>query len=119
MLSGTTQPYELGFYADNVIYTKWKTLESANSLIMGISILPLKLATVIKSVLISTVLMCGGYVANVKPTIEFQHVLINAYSLIPASIAILGFIILGFIYKLSDEKVKEMKVEIDKRENQK
>ena len=119
MLSGTTQPYELGFYADNVIYTKCKTLESANSLIMGISILPLKLATVIKSVLISTVLMSGGYVANVKPTIEFQHVLINAYSLIPASIAILGFIILGFIYKLSDEKVKEMKVEIDKRENQK
>lgn len=117
MITGSTQPYEFGLYADNVIYTKWKTGENANSLIMGMGNLPVKFASIIKSVLISGILLSVGYVANVKPTVELQQALINGYSLIPACIPIIGFILLRFVYKLTDERVAEMKLEIEKREN--
>lgn len=111
LFTGMTQPFELNLYMDNVIYSEWKTGVSANSLIMGMSNLPVKLATVLKSALISAALIGAGYVAG-DVTPELKQSLINAYSIIPACIPLVGFVFLKFFYKLTPEKISEMKAEI-------
>jgi len=105
-ITGMTQPFELSLYMDNVIYMKHKTGRNANALIMGLSGVTVKIANIIKSVLIPFALMTSGYVAGTV-TPEVKASIITAYSTIPAIIPIIGFILLKFFYKLTSEKINE------------
>lgn len=116
MLTGTTQPFELNLYQDNVIYSEWKTGANTNSFIMGLSELPVKIASILKSVIISAALISAGYVAGADPTPQLKAALANAYAIIPACIAFCGFIFLKFFYKLTPEKIDQMKKEIEQRQ---
>lgn len=116
MLTGTTQPFELNLYQDNVIYSEWKTGVNTNSFIMGLSELPVKIASILKSVIISVALISAGYVAGADPTPQLKASLANAYAIIPACIAFCGFIFLKFFYKLTPEKINQMKAEIEERQ---
>ena len=109
-LTGTTQTFELSLYMDNVTYTKYKTGKDANALIMGISGVTVKIAEVLKSVMIPFVLMTSGYVAG-KATEQVKVSIINAYSIIPAIIPIIGFLLLKFFYKLTVEKMNAIRAE--------
>lgn len=113
-LTGTTQPLELQLYMDNVIYHKYKTGIDANSFIMSLSNMPVKFATILKSAIIPFVLMQAGFVAGMKPTPELKQGIINAYTIIPAIIPIIGFILLKFFYKLTRNEVLRMKEDIEK-----
>ncbi|MFZ7133280.1 MAG: MFS transporter [Eubacteriales bacterium] len=112
---GTNQPLELGLYMDNVIYNEWKTGINANSAIMGMANLPVKLAIILRSIIVPFALMSAGYVAGMDPTPELKNSLINAYTIIPAIIPLIGFILLKFFYKFSREDVAKMKLEIQQR----
>lgn len=105
--TGMTQPFELSLYMDNVAYTKYKTGRNATALIMGISGVTVKIANIIKSVLIPFALITAGYVAGTV-TPEVKASIISAYSTIPAIIPLVGFVLLKFFYKLSDARLKEM-----------
>lgn len=113
-LTGTTQPLELQLYMDNVIYHKYKTGVDANSFIMSLSNMPVKFATILKSAIIPFVLMQAGFVAGMDPTPELKQGIINAYTIIPAIIPVIGFILLKFFYKLSRSEVIRMKEEMEK-----
>ncbi len=115
LLTGTTQPFEMNLYQDNVIYSEWKTGINANSLIMGLAELPVKIAGILRSLLITFALVSAGYVAGADPTPAVQNSLANVYAFIPACIPLMGFLLLKFAYKLTPEKIAQMKVEIEER----
>ena len=116
IFTGTTQPLELQLYMDNVIYHKYKTGVDANSFIMSLSNMPVKFATILKSIIIPFVLMSAGYTAGAEPTPALQQGIINAYTIIPALIPVLGFIMLKFFYKLNRDEVIRMKKELETKE---
>ncbi len=116
-LTGTTQPFEMNLYQDNVIYSEWKTGVNANSLIMGLGELPVRIASILKGLLLSFALASAGYVAGAQPTEVLKNALANAYAFIPACIPIIGFVLLKFAYKLTPEKICKMREEISARNN--
>lgn len=109
-LTGMTQPFELSLYMDNVIYTRHKTGEDLNSLIMSISSVTVKLANILKSVLIPLALTSAGYVAGVI-TPELKRAILHAFSTIPAIIPIIGFLMLKFFYKLTKQTMDQIEAE--------
>ncbi len=113
IITGMTSPFELNLYIDNTVYYRYTKGKDATGFIMGLSNLPVKFASIIKSTLIPFTLMAVGYVANADPTPEMQAAIINAYTLIPCLFPILGFILLKFVYKLKHEDVEDMKRKID------
>lgn len=115
-ITATTQPLELQLYMDNVIYHKYRTGVDANSFIMSMSNVSVKLATILKSTIIPFVLMTAGYVAGADPTPELQRGIVDAYTIIPALIPLIGFVLLKFFYKLKREDVMRMKQELEERE---
>lgn len=119
LLTGTTTPFEMNLYQDNVIYSEWKTGVNANALIMGLSEIPVKVAGVLKSVLLTVALATAGYdpISGVAPTASVKNAIANAYAFIPAIIPLIGFILLLSAYKLTPEKVANMKKEIKQRNN--
>lgn len=114
-LTGTTQPFEMNLYQDNVIYSEWKTGVNANSLIMGLGELPVRIASILKGLLLSFALASAGYAAGAQPTEALKNALANAYAFIPACIPVIGFILLKFAYKLTPEKISAMQEEICNR----
>lgn len=117
LMTGTTQPFETNLYQDNVIYTEWKTGVNANSLIMGLVEFPVKIAGILKNVLLTSVLLSSGYVAGEAPTMALKNALQNAYAFIPGCIPIMGFLLLKFAYKLTPEKIDQCRRDIETRRN--
>lgn len=99
-LTGTTQPFELSLYMDNVTYIKNHTGKDMNSLVMGFSNMTVKIANIIKSLLIPITLMLSGYVAG-EANESVKLAIINAYSIFPTVFPLLGFFLLRFCYKLT------------------
>ncbi|MCI8474022.1 MAG: hypothetical protein HFF07_01640 [Oscillospiraceae bacterium] len=100
-LTGTTQSFELSLYMDDVAYVQKRTGKDANALIMGISGVTVKIANIIKSVTVPLSLSIAGYVPGVV-TEAVKSSIINAYSIVPALIPLLGFLLLYF--RPDDEK---------------
>lgn len=116
LMTGTTQPFETNLYQDNVVYTEWKTGFNSNSLIMGLVEFPVKIAGILKNVLLTAVLATSGYVAG-NPTPELKAALSSAYAFIPGCIPIIGFLLLKFAYKLTPEKIEQCRKDIEERKN--
>ncbi|MCI8672689.1 MAG: MFS transporter [Lachnospiraceae bacterium] len=104
VLTGMTSPFELNLYMDNAAYYRKKSGQDVTGFIMGLSNMPVKFASIIKSTLIPFTLMAVGYVANAEPTPEMQKAIINAYTLIPMLFPILGFVLLKFFWKSGQEE---------------
>ena len=106
-LTGMTSPFELTLYIDTAEHYRRKTGNDATGFIMGLSNLPVKFASIIKSTLIPMALMLSGYVANAEPTPQIRQAIVNAYSLLPAVFPVLGFILLAFFYKTENPAAAE------------
>ena len=107
ILTGMTSPFELTLYIDTAEHYRRKTGNDATGFIMGLSNLPVKFASIIKSTLIPMALMLSGYVANAEPTPQIRQAIVNAYSLLPAVFPVLGFILLAFFYKTENPAAAE------------
>ena len=107
ILTGMTSPFELTLYIDTAEHYRRKTGNDATGFIMGLSNLPVKFASIIKSTLIPIALMLSGYVANAEPTPQIRQAIVNAYSLLPAVFPVLGFILLAFFYKTENPAAAE------------
>ncbi len=99
VFTGMTSPFELTLYMDTAASYRRKTGKDATGFIMGLSNLPVKFASIIKSTLIPFALAAVGYVANAEPTPEIQQAIVNAYTLIPPVFPILGTLLLAFGYR--------------------
>ena len=113
-------------YADTAVYARWKSGKDSTGFIMGLQTVPLKVAVLIKSVLLNAALAVAGYdaykqaitdktiAADALPATLKQGVC-GAFSLWAGIFLVVGFVILLFGFKLTKEKVMEYQAEIDAR----
>ena len=104
LLTGMTSPVELTLYMDHASSYQSKTGQDATGFIMGMSNLPVKFASIIKSTLVPFVLMSAGYVANAEATPQMKQAIVNAYTLIPSIFPVCGMILLTLFYRSRKEK---------------
>lgn len=113
-------------YADTAVYAKWKSGKDSTGFIMGLQTVPLKVAVLIKSILLNVALGMAGYDAF-KEAIENKTItaaelpatlkqgVCGAFALWSGIFLIVGFLILLFGYKLTNEKILKYQEEIDAR----
>ncbi|GHV55571.1 MFS transporter [Bacteroidia bacterium] len=111
----TMQPMESNLYMDTITYSKWKTGIDAKGMIMSITKLPTKLSHIVKNLIIALTFLAVGYTAGATSP-EVKEGIITAYCVIPAIVPLAGWIVLFFFYKLTPEKIRMMKEEIEKKE---
>lgn len=118
LLYGVTYSVSSAMYADTAVYNEWKTGKNASGWIMGLSNIPLKAGSTIRSFIIGIALAASGFSPNIKAgaaPIAVQKAIANCLLTIPGSILIVAAIILLFGYKLTKPKLEEMQKEIDER----
>ena len=108
-------------YADTAIYAKWKTGIDSQGWIMGLQTMPLKVAVIVRSVVINSALMAVGYTAATYDAAtaadSVRQGIATPFTLIPALCLLAGGLILLFGFKLTKEKVLQYQTEIDARAN--
>ncbi|MDR0864239.1 MAG: MFS transporter [Candidatus Symbiothrix sp.] len=114
--AGMAQPIEFNFYLDSIVYSQWKTGIDAKGAIMGISGVAFTLSNLIKSILISATFAIVGYQAG-STSEAVKAGIITAYSVIPAIIPLVGWVVLFLFYKLTPDKLEMMQKEIEERKN--
>ncbi|NLZ39144.1 MAG: MFS transporter [Firmicutes bacterium] len=108
-------PLFISMYASCVTYGEWKTGQNAAAFIMGLTNVPISIATTLRGIIIPMALASSGYVANQPATQAVKAGLVNIYVQWPMAFLALSFIIMAFFFRLSNERVKEMQAEIDAR----
>jgi len=119
-------------YADTAIYARWKSGKDSTGWIMGLQTVPLKVAVLIKSIVLNAALAAAGYetyraeitAAQGAGTLgEFVKTLpatlkqgvCGAFALWSGCFCLVGFFIILLGFKLTKEKVAEYQAEIDAR----
>ncbi|BBO91406.1 MFS transporter [Desulfosarcina ovata] len=114
---GYGMPDALGvaMFSATVDYGEWKTGKNARGFIMSLFSFPVKTAVFIRSVIITSVLVSAGYVADMQPTPELIQGIKNGIALIPALFIGAGLLIIIFLYRLTPEKQKMIQEELAAR----
>ncbi len=114
---GYGMPDALGvaMYSATVDYGEWKTGKNARGFIMSLISFPIKTAVFVRSIVITSVLVSAGYVADMQATPELIQGIKNGIALVPALFIGAGLIIIIFLYKLTPEKQKQIQAEIAAR----
>ncbi|MDO5401108.1 MAG: MFS transporter [Eubacteriales bacterium] len=118
-------------YADTAVYAKWKSGKDSTGFIMGLQNVPLKVAVMIKSVILNACLALAGYDAfktlinEGVAALDFSYVaqlpaslqrgICASFCLWPAVFLLIGFFLLKFGYKLTNERIEQYQAEIDAR----
>ena len=105
-------------YGDTAIYAEWKTGKNSTGWVMGLSNLPIKIASMIKSIVLPAALAMGGFSASIaveEASVGVHLAIVNTMMILPASMLLLGSLVMIFLYKLPKEKVEQMQKEIDER----
>ena len=114
---GYGMPDALGvaMYSSTVDYGEWKTGKNARGFIMSLISFPIKTAIFVRSVIITSVLVSAGYVADMQATPELIQGIKNGIALVPALFIGAGLIIIIFLYKLTPERQKQIQAELAAR----
>ena len=102
-------------YNDCAVYSEWKTGKDVKGFIMSMLNIPVKLALLIRSVLVGAVLMSLGYSAGAPITETILQGFNNVYLLIPAIMGLAGMLVMIFGYRMKEARVAEMIEEINAR----
>ena len=105
----------VAMYSATVDYGEWKTGKNARGFIMSLISFPIKSAVFIRSVVITSVLVSAGYVADMAPTPELIAGIKNGIALIPALFIGVGLLIIVVLYRITPEKHQAMQAEIAAR----
>ena len=108
-------------YADTAVYAEWKTGKNASGWIMGLTNVPIKIASALKSVVLPAALALSGFSAAVaveETTDVMRNGIANTLLVLPAAMLIVGAVVLIFLYRLPKSKVEQMKQEIDAKKAQ-
>jgi len=114
---GYGMPDALGvvMYSNTVEYGEWKTGKNARGFIMSLINFPIKVAILVRSVIITGVLAGAGYVANMKATPLLVDSIKNGLTLIPAVIMLVALVLIIFLYKITPQNLAKMQAEIASR----
>jgi len=114
---GYGMPDALGvaMYSATVDYGEWKTGKNARGFIMSLISFPIKSAIFIRSVVITSILVSAGYVADMTPTPELIAGIKNGIALVPAVFIGAGLVIILFLYRITPESHRQMQQEIAAR----
>ncbi len=112
---GMPDALSIAMYSATVDYGEWKTGKNARGFIMSLISFPIKTAIFIRSVIITSILVSAGYVANMAATPELVSGIKNGITLIPALFLGAGLLIILLLYKITPAKQKEMQQEIAAR----
>lgn len=105
----------VAMYSATVDYGEWKTGKNARGFIMSLISFPIKAAIFIRSIVITSVLVSAGYVADMAPTPELIAGIKNGIALVPALFIGAGMLIILVLYRITPEKHKQMQKEIAER----
>lgn len=114
---GMPDALSIAMYSATVDYGEWKTGKNARGFIMSLISFPIKTAVFIRSVIITSILVSAGYVADMAATPQLIDGIKNGITLIPALFLGAGLIIILLMYKITPEKQKQMQEEIAARKN--
>lgn len=106
-------------YADTAVYYEWKSGKNATGWIMGLSIVPLNIASMLKGIVVTATLALGGFSASIAASdasLTMKKGIANTLLVIPAAMLFLGALVLIFFYRLTRERVEAMEAEIRSRE---
>lgn len=114
---GYAMPDALGvaMYSSTVDYGEWKTGKNARGFIMSLISFPIKTAIFLRSVIITSVLVGAGYIANMKPTEALINGIKNGIALVPAIIMLIGLVFIVLLYKITPNSLEQMQKEIVER----
>ena len=85
---------------------------------MGLTNVPIKLASMLKSVVLPAALALSGFSASVAvedTTDAMRAGIANTLLVLPAAMLLVGALVLIFLYRLPKERVEKMQQEIDER----
>ena len=105
-------------YADTAVYYEWKTGKNATGWIMGLSIVPLNIASLLKGSIVVSALALGGFSASIaasEASPAMREGIANALLIVPTVMLLIGALVLAFFYRLTKDRVEAMQVEIDRR----
>jgi GPH family glycoside/pentoside/hexuronide:cation symporter len=105
------------FISDAIEYGEWKTGERTEGIVYSTYSFFRKLAQALAGFIPGVVLTVIGYVPNVKQTVKTLSGLKTLMLLVPAIGVGIAIVVFLFLYKLTDEKYKEIIVELDGRKN--
>jgi GPH family glycoside/pentoside/hexuronide:cation symporter len=118
---GTSNAGSVALYGDAAVYSQWKTGADARGWIMGLNNVPLKTAKIINSFVVNITLIIIGFNAaaiRANPeliTPELQRGITGAFTLVPAILLMVGFLLLFFGFRLTKDKVVQYQEEIRAR----
>ncbi len=105
-----TNACEPALFADCAIYSEYRTGYDASGTIMGLINVPVKVSIICKGLLISACLAAAGFSAEISAadaTVELQRGICVGFMLVPAVVSVIGLLLLIFVYRLTDEKIRE------------
>ncbi|QSX08528.1 MFS transporter [Alkalibacter rhizosphaerae] len=117
---GILQASMVALYSDVSVYSEWQSGQPATAWIMGLMTLSLKIAVISRGTVIPFVLATAGFVATADPATASKALtdgVINVFVLIPAIFMLLSAAILGFGYRLTNEKLEGFEKEIAERKS--
>lgn len=112
---GMPDALSIAMYSATVDYGEWKTGKNARGFIMSLISFPIKTAIFVRSVVITSVLVSAGYVADMAPTPELIQGIKNGIALVPCLFIGAGLLIILLLYRITPEGLKEMQREIAAR----
>lgn len=105
-------------YGDTAVYSEWKTGKNATGWVMGLQNIPIKIASLLKGVILPAALAMGGFSAQIAAEQASESVRVaiaNTLLVIPGGLLLIGALVMIFLYKLPKDKVEQMQKEIDER----
>lgn len=106
-------------YSATVEYGEWKTGKNARGLIMSLLNFPVKIAILLRSIIITFILAGAGYAANMEPTAALVSGIKNGMTLIPALFMIVSLLCIAFLYKITPASQEKMQKEISEKKSAK
>jgi GPH family glycoside/pentoside/hexuronide:cation symporter len=119
---GVGYSLSIALFGDCAVYSQHKTGVDSRGWIVGLNVLPLKVAIIGRPVILNTSLALVGFNAaaiRADPSLvteALQRNITAAFALIPAIILIIGALIYLFGFRITREQVVKMQEEIDARQ---
>ncbi len=106
-------------FADTAILAEWKTGEDGSAWIMGLGNVPLKVALVLRGLLINGVFALIGFSATEteQASTAIQSGISNVFLLIPGIAVLIGGIIILLGFKLTKQQIEQMSEDIEMRKS--
>jgi GPH family glycoside/pentoside/hexuronide:cation symporter len=118
MANGMMTACETAMYADAAVYSQWKLGADARGWVMGLSVFPIKLSFVIRSLILNLVLALVGFSAAIpasEATVELQRGISMVFLVIPGVLVLVAMFVIIFGYRITKEKIAQYQEEIAAR----